>query len=146
MEKNKSNKVVNPKKEFNTIRSDTANRGVRARRKGHSFERAVSKFFKRFGYNHACTSRLGSRLMDNAKIDICNIPFNVQCKADESNINYNKLTEEIKTEIAKLIPERLVYPILIFHKKNKKTNVIMTLEQFDFLMTKYIQNNDNNKH
>lgn len=105
--------------------------GSRARRKGHNYERAIVKFFKDLGFEQAKTSRLGSRLLDAAKVDICDIPFNVQCKAVEAHIDYYKLTEEITAELAKLLPKRAEYPVIIFHKKNKKTNIVMTMDEFE---------------
>jgi hypothetical protein len=112
----------------------TSGAGKRARRKGHNYERTIVKFFKDLGYADAKTSRLGSRLLDSAKVDICDIPFNVQCKAVEANIDYSKLTGEIEGEITKLIPGRINLPIMIFHKKNRNTNVIMTLDEFEKFM------------
>lgn len=119
-------------------RPSGSNSGRRARSKGHNFERTVVNYLKTLGYSRAVTTRLGSRLMDAAKIDVCNVPFNVQCKAVEAKIDYHKLTEEITEEIAKLVPERGEYPIVIFHKKNKKTNVIMTLDEFDKFMRMHV--------
>lgn len=131
-------KTVKEKKSQKVIRSrkspTTAGAGKRARRKGHNYERTIVKFFKDLGYADAKTSRLGSRLLDSAKVDICDIPFNVQCKAVEANIDYNKLTGEIEGEITKLIPGRINLPIIIFHKKNRNTNVVMTLDEFEKLM------------
>jgi hypothetical protein len=112
----------------------TSGAGKRARRKGHNYERTVVKFFRDLGYTDAKTSRLGSRLLDSAKVDICDIPFNVQCKAVEANIDYSKLTGEIEGEIAKLTPGRINLPIIIFHKKNRNTNVVMTLDEFEKFM------------
>lgn len=108
----------------------SAKTGSRARRKGHNYERAIVKFFKDLGFEQAKTSRLGSRLLDAAKVDICDIPFNVQCKAVEAHIDYYKLTDEITAEVGKLVPRRAEYPVIIFHKKNKKTNVVMTMDEF----------------
>ncbi len=131
-------KTVKEKKSQKVIRSrkspTTAGAGKRARRKGHNYERTVVKFFKDLGYTDAKTSRLGSRLLDSAKVDICDIPFNVQCKAVEANIDYSKLTGEIEGEIAKLTPGRINLPIIIFHKKNRNTNVVMTLDEFEKFM------------
>lgn len=128
----KSNKVIRSRP------AKSAGAGKRARRKGHNYERTVVKYFKDLGFDQAKTSRLGSRLLDSAKVDICDIPFNVQCKAVEAHIDYYKLTDEIRTELHKLIPDREDYPIMIFHKKNKKTNVVMTLEEFTkFFSTMY---------
>lgn len=131
-------KTVKEKKSQKVIRSrkspTTAGAGKRARRKGHNYERTIVKFFKDLGYADAKTSRLGSRLLDSAKVDICDIPFNVQCKAVEANIDYSKLTDEIEGEITKLIPGRVNLPIMIFHKKNRNTNVVMTLDEFEKFM------------
>jgi hypothetical protein len=119
------------KKAKKTIRSRPSSSGRRARTKGHNFERTIVNYLKRIGFTEAITTRLGSRLMDAAKIDVCNVPFNVQCKAVEAKIDYHKLTDEITAEIEKLVPERLQYPIMVFHKRNKKTSVTMTLDEFE---------------
>lgn len=135
-------KTEKEKKSEKVIRSrpsKPAGAGKRARRKGHNYERTVVKYFKDLGFDQAKTSRLGSRLLDSAKVDICDIPFNVQCKAVEANIDYYKLTDEISKELKKLIPQREDYPILIFHKKNKKTNVVMTLEEFTKFFNKVFE-------
>jgi Holliday junction resolvase len=135
-------KTEKEKKSEKVIRSrpsKPAGAGKRARRKGHNYERTVVKYFKDLGFDQAKTSRLGSRLLDSAKVDICDIPFNVQCKAVEANIDYYKLTDEISKELKKLIPQRGDYPILIFHKKNKKTNVVMTLEEFTKFFNKMFE-------
>lgn len=125
----KLQKVIRPRKN-----PTTSGAGKRARRKGHNYERTIVKFFKDLGFADAKTSRLGSRLLDSAKVDICDIPYNVQCKAVEANIDYCKLTGDIKTEVNKLVPTRKDLPILIFHKKNRNTNVIMTLDEFEKFM------------
>ena len=135
-------KTEKEKKSEKIIRSrpsKPAGAGKRARRKGHNYERTVVKYFKDLGFDQAKTSRLGSRLLDSAKVDICDIPFNVQCKAVEANIDYYKLTDEISKELKKLFPQREDYPILIFHKKNKKTNVVMTLEEFTKFFNKMFE-------
>jgi hypothetical protein len=117
-----------------TIRSRPSSSGKRARTKGHNFERAVVNYLKKVGFTEAMTTRLGSRLMDAAKIDVCNVPFNVQCKAVEAKIDYHKLTDDIAAEIEKLVPSRLPYPIVIFHKRNKKTSVVMTIDEFEKML------------
>ena len=73
-------KTEKEKKSQKTIRSrpHSPKTGARARRKGHNYERSIVKFFRDLGFEHAKTSRLGSRLLDSAKVDICDIPFNVR--------------------------------------------------------------------
>lgn len=112
--------------------------GARNRRKGHNLERVIAKWFRDLGYERACTTREGSRLMDNAKLDICYVPFNVQCKAVESHIDYSALTDEVRTEVAKLVPERNEFPIIIFHKRKRKVNVILSMNEFEKLMKTYV--------
>lgn len=51
------------------------------RRKGHNAERYYCNIFKDMGFEYCVTSRLGSRLLDNAKVDLMNLPFNLQIKA-----------------------------------------------------------------
>jgi hypothetical protein len=137
-------KIKKQRKSRKVIRSTTDAPAKRkrstayCRTKGNNFERFVVDFYKALGYNRALSSRWGSRIMDDAKIDLCNIPFNVQCKAVEAKINYTTLTADIKTEIKKLVPEREPYPILIFHKRNRKVEVVFTLEEFEKFMRMHV--------
>ena len=110
--------------------------GAKSRRKGHTYERNIVKFFKELGFDRACTSRQGSRLMDDAKIDLCYVPFNVQCKAVEANINYSNLLKEVDTKIKELVPERDEFPILIFHKRKGENLIITDLSNFEKLIKK----------
>jgi hypothetical protein len=111
--------------------------GVRNRRKGHTLERNVAKLFRDLGFERACTTREGSRLMDNAKLDVCYVPFNVQCKAVEAHIDYQALTEEVRNGVKTLVPEREKFPIMIFHKRKRKINVILSLDEFKKLIKMY---------
>lgn len=110
----------------------------RNRRAGHNYERECTNYFKSLGFLRARTSRQASRLLDDAKVDIAYIPFNVQCKAVNSNINYLTLIKEVNTGIDKLMPERKEYPVIVFHKKkNKKTLVVMDIDEFTKLLNHY---------
>jgi len=115
------------------MNTKTVSKSNKSRRKGHNFEREIVKYFNELGYK-TYTTRNASRLMDAAKIDIYGLPFNIQCKSVEARINYNELTNTIKKEIEKLCPERLEYPIIIFHKRRRKTTVTMTTEEFAKLL------------
>lgn len=57
--------------------------GKRNKNLGNSTERLYVNFFKDLSpkFSKAMTTRLGSRLLDNCKIDIMNIPVNIQIKA-----------------------------------------------------------------
>ena len=63
------------------------------RTKGHDAERLYVNRFKEIGYEHCVTSRYGSRLHDDAAIDLINVPINVQIKAGNTQIKYNHTQE-----------------------------------------------------
>ena len=44
--------------------------GMKSRRKGHDYERAIRKEFRDFGWKYCETSRYASKMIDNAKIDL----------------------------------------------------------------------------
>jgi len=94
-----------------------------SRRKGHNLERAIAKLFRGFGFKFAKTSREASRLLDSCKIDIANIPLNIQCKNGYNNNRpkYETIYKECKEELKKNYPptDNLHnYPIVLVHKLN----------------------------
>lgn len=56
-------------------------RGKTNRKKGFSAELYYKNIFEELGFEHCVTARFGSRISDNAKIDLINLPFNIQIKA-----------------------------------------------------------------
>lgn len=50
------------------------------RQKGHHSERYYAEVFRELGFRFCKTSRLASRMLDNCKIDLSFLPFNVQIK------------------------------------------------------------------
>lgn len=111
------------------VKSPRSNIGRRSRTKGHNYEREITTFFKKLGYV-ANTTRRASRLMDDAKLDIHGIPYNVQCKNVKVPMNYHSELKAIKEKVIELIPERKDLPIFIFHKKDRKTLIITDLDEF----------------
>ena len=103
--------------------------GKRSRTKGHNYEREITTFFKKLGYV-ANTTRRASRLMDDAKLDIHGIPYNVQCKNVKTSMNYHGELKAIKEKVIELVPDRKDLPIFIFHKKDRKTLIITDLDEF----------------
>lgn len=101
----------------------------RSRTKGHNYEREITTFFKKLGYV-ANTTRRASRLMDDAKLDIHGIPYNVQCKNVKTSMNYHGELKAIKEKVIELVPDRKDLPIFIFHKKDRKTLIITDLDEF----------------
>lgn len=96
--------------------------GYTNRRKGHNAERYYAKLFKDLGFEFCVTARLGSRLYDNAKIDLINLPFNVQIKAGmQKSMNAGKELFNMKNMIIALFPpEDDVHkkPCFLIHKKD----------------------------
>ena len=111
-------------------------KGNTNRRKGNNAERQIAKELRELGYTYAATSRATSRQLDNAKVDINFVPFNIQSKAVKQNLNfkdYMNLIDEVNGGISKLPPEllvRLTYPTVIFHKKDRQTICVMTKQDF----------------
>lgn len=117
--------------------------GKTNRRIGHEAERYYVNRFKELGFSFCVTARLGSRLYDNAKIDLINLPFNIQVKAGvQKSMNPGRELFSMSNMIVALFPpEDDVHtkPKLLIHKKpigkgNKSTDdheiVYMSLRQF----------------
>lgn len=111
--------------------------------KGSSAERLYAKFFREQGFKFCVTSRFGSKLHDKAKIDLLNVPFNVQIKAGkQKGISYSKILSEIAEAIKVAFPPTSVehtLPNIVIHKKfigaGRKKNpydeiVCLSLEDF----------------
>jgi hypothetical protein len=118
------------------------------RRRGHDFERDICKLFRELGYTKVKTTRQASRLLDESKVDIWGIPFNIQCKDGiQKGLSYSKVLSEMKALLAANFPEtdlQITFPKIIIHKKlpfDKKrveedTLVITTLDDFIKIITK----------
>jgi len=81
------------------------NQGSTNRRKGHNAERNTAQEFRDIGYTFCKTSRQASRLLDDAKVDLAFIPFNVQIKAGkQKGFNAIKELKSMEEAIKKLFP------------------------------------------
>lgn len=121
--------------------------GKKNKRKGSDGERYYAKWFRNLGFEHCKTSRLGSKLHDNAGIDLIFLPFNVQIKVGEQRgIKYWKELKYTKNQIKQIFPENMsehTQPTLLIHRlpSSEKTRqewdevVTMTLEDFKKLIT-----------
>ncbi len=91
------------------------------RSKGHNAERYFAKVFREeLGFIDCKTTRYSSRELDDLKIDLVNLPFNVQIKA---GIQKSLKVEFLILEIKKLLkqrnrPDLLEKPLIIIHKKD----------------------------
>lgn len=106
------------------------------RNKGHNFERYLAKLFRSFGFNYCKTSRQASRLLDDSKVDLAFIPYNVQAKAVKANLNYQEIfrsmDEALNLNYPPHDPQRS-YPKIIYHKKNgRKYNSVVIMEEKEF--------------
>lgn len=92
------------------------------RDKGHAAERHYAKEFRGMGFSFCKTSRYGSRLLDDCKIDLMNLPFNVQIKAGYAKgLNYTTVLRSIKDALKINFPEKAEehgLPSIIIHKKD----------------------------
>lgn len=121
------------------------NYGKRNKRKGSDAERLYAKKFREeLGFKHCKTSRLGSKLHDDAGIDLIFLPFNVQIKAGyDSGLNYSRELQYIEDKMGELFPPSSIehnLPKILIHRKNKEKGrraridyddiVCMTFEDF----------------
>jgi len=119
------------------------NMGKTNRSKGHKGEVYYAKVFRDLGFPHCVTSRYGSKLHDDAGIDLIHLPFNIQIKTGihrgmnpSQVLNYT--VERIKELFPKSAPEHNLPTDLIHRKevgKGRKRNefddlVFMSFKDF----------------
>lgn len=95
--------------------------GKTNKRKGSDAERYYAKIFREVGFTHCKTSRLGSKLLDDAGIDLMFLPFNVQIKAGKQvGLNPSKELRYMQDRMVELFPstsQEHKFPKLVIHKK-----------------------------
>lgn len=124
------------------------NHGTNNRRKGHKKETDTARKFRELGYKYAKTSRQASRLLDDSKVDIAFVPFNVQCKKGyKKGLNYTNIFLEMKECLKNNFPSEDVvhtYPCVIIHDKDrKKEDKLVVIEEDTFW--DLIKNNNEEK-
>lgn len=108
------------------------------RTKGHTAERLYATIFKEL-FPECQTSRYASRMLDDAGVDLANIPLLVQIKA---GIHKGMKPEEVLKNIKDKLPKELKPKVLIHHKQGKpgkkrdefSSLVTMTFEDFFTLL------------
>lgn len=119
--------------------------GQTNKRKGSNAERYYAKVFRELGFTFCATSRLASKLHDNAKIDLINIPFNLQIKAGkQSGLNAGRELFMMHSCIHTMFPkdhEVFKKPLILVHYKEVEEGgyrrtpeheiIYMSLEQFN---------------
>ncbi len=96
---------------------------INGRTKGHSYERALVKLFKELGFSACTTSRLSSKALDDAKVDLFGLPINVQAKAVEKMGCLHSVLESMPKDDKVNV---------VFHKKNNKGSIVAMSDK-DFL-------------
>lgn len=96
---------------------------ISSRNKGNTYERRLVKIFKELGFEGCTTSRLSSKALDDAKVDLYGLPLNVQAKAVEK-------LGCIHTILSSMPSDNKIN--VVFHKKNHKGTVCI-LTEADFL-------------
>lgn len=125
--------------------------GKTNKRKGSNAERYYANYFKALhkDFNMCITSRQGSRIMDDCKVDLINLPVLLQIKAGKQRgLNVSSVLQEMEEMLSKKIPSTSDVhdmPKIVIHRKDvgkgKRRNeyseiVSMTFEDFINLFKK----------
>lgn len=123
---------------------DRAKLGKRNKRLGSDAERFYAKKFREISpeFSFCKTSRQGSKLFDDSKIDLIFIPYNVQIKAGEQRgLKPRDELMSMQEEMEKNFPSTAVefsFPKLLIHKmpakgsKRTEYDELVTLTFSDF--------------
>lgn len=124
---------------------------VKNRNKGQRLERYFAKLFREvLGFTKCLTSRQASRILDNSKVDLANIPYNVQIKNVKAAIKYEDVFDDMNKSLKDNFmkgDQQITYPKIIFHRRGRKKTqkfAIMPEEEFIKLLKK-IHNDNNDK-
>lgn len=122
--------------------------GKQNKTKGSNAERYYVNIFKEMGFDKCVTARYGSRIHDDAGIDLINLPFNLQIKAGkQKGLNPIATIEDVKGRIERMFPKDSVehsLPTILIHKKEvgrgkRRTEfdevVVMTFADFQKIIT-----------
>lgn len=125
---------------------DRSKLGQRNKRKGSTIERYYAKFFRDTGveaFSHCKTSRMGSKLHDDAGIDLIFLPFNVQIKAGiQKGMKPVEELRLMKERMKELFPDKSIehdLPKIVIHykdvgkgKKRTEFDEVVTMTFSDF--------------
>lgn len=123
--------------------------GKTNRRKGSDAERHYASLFRDLGFSGCETSRFVSKKLDNAKVDLTELPFNIQIKAGiQQNMSAGKELSMMETAIKQLFGsehDMCKRPLLLIHHKQgtkgvkrvpESNMVYMSLIQYDIFRSK----------
>lgn len=100
---------------------------INSRNKGNNFERDLVHLFKELGFEHCKTSRYASRILDDSKVDLANIPLNVQAKMGywdnrpKFDIIFKEMSAHLDSNFPPGNPQR-DYPKVLLHKLDGKAD------------------------
>ena len=126
-------------KNKNELSSERTRSKPNVRRIGHNYERKIVKELKDIGFDRASTTRAMSRIMDDAKIDIYGVTYNIQCKAVRSGLNVFSVLDDMDEAISKLIPERMDFVNVVFHKKERDEVVVLRKTDWYLIIKKLLE-------
>lgn len=95
---------------------------INSRAKGNSYELQIINKFKERGWVDCVSSRSESKRTDDAGVDICYLPVNVQCKA----------VEKLGSLHAVLTKMPKGGDNVVFHKKNRQGTIVAMSEELFF--------------
>lgn len=114
-----------------------------SRNKGKKAEQRYKNRFRDIHFEKCITTRQGSRILDDSKIDLMFIPANIQVKAGYRNsMNYGRVLLEQQEAMEKNLPEgheNFDFISAVFHKKDIPNGtkrlpqdelVVMTVDDF----------------
>jgi hypothetical protein len=126
-------------KNKNELSSEKTKARPNVRRIGHNYERKIVKELKELGFALAATTRATSKIMDDAKIDINGIPYNIQCKAVRTGLNVFTVLDDMDECIPKMVPDRDVYINVVFHKKEIDEVVVLRKHDWYLILKKLLE-------
>jgi hypothetical protein len=111
-------------------------KGKTNRTKGHNAERYYAKVFRELGFTYCKTSRLSSRMLDNCKVDLAFLPFNIQIKGGKhKGLKPSKVLSQMKKLIEENYPPYeeirrriciVIHRKAIYSKYNDEDSVYIT--------------------
>ena len=116
--------------------------GAKNKRKGSNCERKYRLIFRELGFSKCETSRYASTLYDACKIDLVNIPLNLQIKAGkQKNMNpgkelflmFNAINEKLDSSVLRK-PCFLLHEMEVgsgIKRTEKDTRIYFSLKQFN---------------
>jgi hypothetical protein len=112
---------------------------MNARRKGHNFERLITRDLKQI-FDKARTSREASKLLDDSGVDIAFVPFAIQCKSgyNSRRPKADELFVDIRNKLKTNFPEGepiCRFPPVLIHKLGGHGNhkTLVTMQYCDWL-------------